>query len=102
MTLTSTLPCGVHVVACRLCKLAPNVEQTLADGAVQAVITFGGPPETTACLLFHVEGDMWIAAVGGNEGVYPEHSKEGVMRFAREVRARLLTTSCAMLRVLLA
>jgi hypothetical protein len=53
---------------------------------VHAVISFGGPPETTACLLFHVEGDMWVAAVGGNEGVYPDRSEEAVMLFAVEVR----------------
>lgn len=66
------------------------MDQALSDGSVHAVITFGGPPETTACLLFHVEGDNWIAAVGGNEGVYPKGTEEDVMRFAREVRARAL------------
>jgi hypothetical protein len=66
------------------------VERILADNKVQAVATFAAPPvSTTACLLFQVEGGMWMAAVGGNEGVYPGRSEEDVMRFAREVSLQL-------------
>lgn len=84
--LLSSLP-----LACRLCKLDPQVERILQDTGVQSVITFAAPPHLTACLLLRVEGGMWLVSVGGNEGQYPkDQGEEQLLQFAREVSDTLV------------
>lgn len=73
---------------CRLCKLAPEVEQVLDDNNIQYIVTLAAPPDcVTASLIQRIEGGLCIASLGGNEGRYPGTDHEELMRFAQEVRA---------------
>jgi len=94
---SSIIPSSCHIysrcrycrpcLVCRLCKLAPEVEKALAADNTKVVLTFAGAPERTMCLLFHVEGGLYVVSVGGFEGLGPSGcGEEEVLKFASEVR----------------
>jgi hypothetical protein len=83
-------PCRLGI-DCRLCKLAPEVQQVLDDNNIHFIVSLAAPPNcVTASLIQHIEGGLWLASLGGNEGRYPGTDHEELMRFAREVGVRFV------------
>lgn len=42
-------------------------------------------PVQTFALFMRTEGNVWLAGVGGNEGVHPGHKQGDLMAFAEQV-----------------
>lgn len=75
----------------RLCKLAPEVEQTLEDNNVKLVVTFAAPPTDamqragTLFIMLRVDSGMYMVACGGAEGAHPGRHEDNIRKFAQEV-----------------
>jgi hypothetical protein len=77
--------CVGPTLACRLCKLSPEVEKTLDDNEVYFTMALPEAPVRTLCIIPRVEGGLCLISVGGKEGIYPCAGKEAVVKFAQEV-----------------
>jgi hypothetical protein len=78
---------------CRYCKLDPKVDAVLKENNVHIFTAIPAPttPEPVdTCTLFmrsELGSDVWLAGVGGNEGVYPTGNTPAELQaFAQKVR----------------
>lgn len=61
----------------------------LEDNEVHFIATMAAAPVRTLFNIVRVEDGLYLASLGGSEGLYPSAGEESVMKFAREVRAWL-------------
>lgn len=87
---TVTVAAAGGDIACRMCKLDPDVDALLREHNVYVHAALPAAPVQTFSLLMRIEGDVWLAGVGGNEGVHPGHKPGDLMAFAQQVN-RLLS-----------
>ncbi|WIA29949.1 hypothetical protein OEZ86_000048 [Tetradesmus obliquus] len=67
-----------------LVRLAPHIDAGLAAADVHGVAAVAVPPERTFSLIMRLEGGLWMASVGGHQGVHPERDEAQLLQFARE------------------
>lgn len=80
-------------LAHRFVKLDPRVDRTLTQNGVFVFTAIPAAPERTCTLFMRTEGEegVWLAGVGGNEGVYPAgQGPMELLEFAEQVCCWLL------------
>jgi hypothetical protein len=97
---------AMAVVLCRYCKLDPQVDAVLKQHNVHIFTAIPAPttpePADTCTMFMRTElgSDVWLAGVGGNEGVYPTGNMPAELHaFAEKVSRKRRQQRISLVRV---